>query len=258
MKQNWLVSLFIIIALLLVSVPLMGAAPVDNQGKGPLDKIVFVHYPKHETGKPGTGGVTLTGVLCPDFKYSGIRWLSMPVTYYVNAPDATALDGIVDSFAAWNAASTKINFYYAGATDTQGNIKDSFNVISWGQVEYTNAIAVTYIWYYRNNKQIYEVDTVMNSDLPWSYTDVGSPANLSGAATPDASRYADPSGSGTSGTYDIRDIMTHEAGHWILLSDLYNGRDSLLTMYGYGSTGEISKDTLAYGDELGVEKAYGQ
>ncbi len=50
--------------------------------------------------------------------------------------------------------------------------------------------------------------------------------------------------------------MTHEAGHWLMLSDLYNGRDSLLTMYGYGDYGELYKDTLAYGDELGVEKIY--
>jgi hypothetical protein len=94
--------------------------------------------------------------------------------------------------------------------------------------------------------------------LPWSYTDVGSPVELAGAAVPVADRYADPSGSGDSGSFDIRNIMTHEAGHWIQLGDLYNSRDSYLTMYGYGSTGEIAKDTLGYGDELGIEKAYGQ
>jgi hypothetical protein len=73
-----------------------------------------------------------------------------------------------------------------------------------------------------------------------------------------AGRYSDPTGfSVDPGSYDVRDIMTHEAGHWILLNDLYNGKDSLLTMYGYGDYGEISKDTLGFGDELGIEKAYG-
>ncbi len=51
-------------------------------------------------------------------------------------------------------------------------------------------------------------------------------------------------------------IMTHEAGHWIILGDLYTGKDSYLTKCGYGALGEIEKDTLGYGDELGVEKAY--
>jgi len=51
--------------------------------------------------------------------------------------------------------------------------------------------------------------------------------------------------------------MTHEAGHWLMLGDLYNSTDSELTMYGYGSTRELKKDTLGYGDELGVEYIYG-
>jgi hypothetical protein len=97
----------------------------------------------------------------------------------------------------------------------------------------------------------------MNIDLPWSCTDGGNPTNLTTSAMPDPDRYIDPPGSGTLGHYDIRNIMTHEAGHWILLSDLYTTRDSYLTMYGYGSTGEIMKNTLGYGDEFGVEKAYG-
>jgi len=51
--------------------------------------------------------------------------------------------------------------------------------------------------------------------------------------------------------------MTHEAGHLIMLGDLYNSGDAYLTIYGYGSVGEIKKDTLGYGDELGVEHVYG-
>lgn len=50
--------------------------------------------------------------------------------------------------------------------------------------------------------------------------------------------------------------MTHEAEHWIMLGDLYNSLDSELTMYGYGSTGQTKKDTLGYGDDLGVERVY--
>jgi hypothetical protein len=259
MKRIWLVSLVLIAALLLTSVPVMGAAPDDNQGKGPLDKIVFVHYPKHNPANHGGGGATiLSGVLFPDYKYQGIHWANSRVNYYVNAPSNSYENGIVDSFTTWNAASTGISFHYAGKTSSQGDVSDGKNVVSWGSVPYANAIAVTYIWYSRASKLIDEVDTVMNSTFPWAYEDTGAPPSLSGPATASASRYADPVGyTPDPDSYDVRDIMTHEAGHWILLNDLYNAKDSLLTMYGYGSKGEISKDTLGYGDELGIEKAYG-
>ncbi len=134
------------------------------------------------------------------------------------------------------------------------------NVISWADIssQYPNAIAITTVWYYTYSKAIAEVDTQMNTgSMAWSYTPPNIvPADLSGRAISNASRYADPTNLGTAGTYDIRNIMTHEAGHWIMLGDLYNSRDSKITMYGYGSMQELKKDTLAYGDERGVESVY--
>jgi len=98
----------------------------------------------------------------------------------------------------------------------------------------------------------------MNSGtgFAWSYTLPSVTHDLTGPATSDPDRYSDPVNLGVANTYDIQNIMTHEAGHWIMLSDLYNNKDSALTMYGYGSKGELKKDTLGYGDELGVERVY--
>lgn len=63
---------------------------------------------------------------------------------------------------------------------------------------------------------------------------------------------------GPSGTYDVRDIGTHEFGHFLaLFGDLYGRRDAELTMYGYGATAELKKDSLGKGDCLGITKAYG-
>ncbi len=94
------------------------------------------------------------------------------------------------------------------------------------------------------------------SGFTWSYTNPNLTNDLTGVAIATAGRYTDPTNAGVAGTYDIRNIMTHEAGHWVMLGDLYNNSDSELTMYGYGLTGEIKKDTLGYGDELGVESVY--
>ena len=150
---------------------------------------------------------------------------------------------------------------YQGTTRKEAGTLDETNVVSWADItqDYPRAIAVTFIWSYRYGRQIAEVDTIMNSGFEWSYTDPKVTQDLSGPAVADPSRYTDPADPkvGVAGTYDIRNIMTHEAGHWIMLGDLYNSTDSRLTMYGYGSMAEIAKDTLGYGDELGVEKAYG-
>jgi len=62
--------------------------------------------------------------------------------------------------------------------------------------------------------------------------------------------------SGTAGAYDIQNIMTHENGHWLGLNDLYSATDKDLTMYGYGMTGELKKDTLGLGDILGINTIY--
>jgi hypothetical protein len=253
MKRIWLVSLIVIIALIFTSIPAMAA----SQNSDDIIKLKFIQYPKHEAAKPaGGGGPALTGTLCPDYKYQGIHWATSEVRYYVNASGENE-QGIKDSFATWNAASTGINFKYEGSSGVQEAARDNKNVVYWGPVEYSNAIAVTYFWYSRATKQIVEVDTVMNVSLPWAYEDVGGPEDLSGDARPIAARYEDPTDESDPDSYDVRNIMTHEAGHWILLNDLYNSRDSKLTMYGYGDYGEISKDTLGYGDELGIERVYG-
>jgi hypothetical protein len=257
MKKYWLVSFAVIIAILLLSAPVMSAAPGENQGKGPIDKITFVHYPKSEAAKSGGSEPGGTGVLSSTYKYTGVRWPGNNVTvnYIVN----TKVNGIAESsfskaiqnaFTTWDDAGKGITFS-GTSSDSQAGTLDTQNVVSWGPISSSNAIAVTYIWYFRNTKEIFETDTIMNSAFAWSYT----PPEMD---TKNPTPYADPLNTGNTGSFDVCNIMTHEAGHWLMLGDLYNTRDSYLTMYGYGSPGEIKKDTLGYGDTLGIQKAYGQ
>ncbi len=55
---------------------------------------------------------------------------------------------------------------------------------------------------------------------------------------------------------DLQNIATHEIGHGIGLSDLYNSCTEE-TMYGFSSFGEIEKRTLNLGDITGLQKMYG-
>jgi hypothetical protein len=256
MKKFGFIVVFSLIALLITAMPVMAAPPVDNPGKGPLDKIIFVHYPKHDEGKPGgssSSGAASTS--CADYKYSGVKWATNQVSYCVN-PVGSGVDynaavlALQRSFETWNGAGSSLRFNInLGVTAEIAGDQDGVNAISWVDISksFPGAIAVTYIWYPRNTRIIYEVDTLMALNLPWAYTAPG---------TLESGTYPDPTNSGTTGKYDIQNIMTHEAGHWVMLGDLYNNKDSLLTMYGYGKTGEICKDTLGWGDLLGVRQAY--
>jgi hypothetical protein len=263
----------VVAVLLLGTVAAMGAAPADSPGKGDSDKVVFASYPEKGAARAGGGQVSSGGVLAPNYQYSGIHWANPnAIPYYINTAGSTvnadtAIAAIKAAFDTWDNADGRLGYSCIGTTVATAGVRDGYNVVSWRDTsQYPNAIAVTIVWYKYNrfNREIVEVDTLMNSTLAWSHTPPtypqGTPStgpDLSGRATPVASRYVDPTDTGVSGTYDIQDIMTHEAGHWIMLGDLYSSRDRLLTMYGYGATGELTKDTLGYGDELGVERVYG-
>jgi len=60
------------------------------------------------------------------------------------------------------------------------------------------------------------------------------------------------------GKFDIRNIVTHEAGHWIGLDDIYDSQYWAMTMYGYTTYGEEIKRSLEPGDIAGVQVNYSE
>jgi hypothetical protein len=244
-----------------------GPASAENAGKGPIGSALFIQYPTDATamtdGASGDLSISGTGVLSSDYSYSGIHWANPNgVEYWVNPASSgvsvsTTVSSVRAAFDTWGNASGPLSFTYQGATSLGAGYQDSKNIVSWGDLSaYPGTIALTYYWYYVYSGEIVEADTRMSNTLLWSSTAPNVTHDLSAPATENASRYSDPTNSGTSGRYDIQNIMTHEAGHWLSLDDLYGGTQSELAMYGYGATGELKKDTLAYGDELGVESIY--
>jgi len=244
---------------------------------------IFIHQEK-EQGKPqdtevATGGLTTD----PSYSYGGILWQdpngadNSGIPYYVNlnfstlkSPNLTntaARNAITNSFRTWvdsqdtKVLSTKGSLLYkdAGLTALTGGRLDGKNVISWKPLR-TGYIAVTYVWYYTATGYIAEFDILLNNSYAWSYSepnmtgvayDPNGPANDGIGGT-----YGDPVNTGVTNTFDVRDIMTHEAGHTLMLNDLYDSTDADLTMYGYASYAELKKDTLGYGDFLGLNAIY--
>ncbi|MFC1909987.1 hypothetical protein ACFLXC_01680 [Chloroflexota bacterium] len=55
---------------------------------------------------------------------------------------------------------------------------------------------------------------------------------------------------------DIQNIMTHEAGHWLMLEDLDNSGAAEQTMYYQAADGELKKRSLEEGDIAGIQMIY--
>lgn len=244
------------IALLAASV---GAGVLPSQAQPPSRTLVresFVDYPQEHPGAParppnagkGSACTLPSSDLCTDFKDGRFRWTTTPVPYYVNqtAAPVGARAAVQAGFAAWeqetksapvavaygNDASS-ITYEYEGSSDAQGASLDGENVVSFADLSAScsNCLAVTTYWYWLGTKTLAEFDITFNTFHPWTT-------------------------SGAGAAYDVQAVTTHEAGHTLVLGDLYKSQDAELTMFGYASLGEVKKRDLGAGDVLGVRKAY--
>lgn len=173
-------------------------------------------------------------------------WHIIPgsITYRLNTSSVPStvggnnLDAIVQSgFSQYSQATGgKVNFILGANTNVSRSRFDGQNVITWGRLG-SGSLGITYVWYYPSTGNLAEVDTVMNSRYKWSLSNQDACADNK--------------------TYDAKNIMTHELGHWMGLNDMYDA--SLFndaTMYGYGSLGEVKKNTLTTGDKMGIFNIY--
>jgi hypothetical protein len=254
MKRVLLTVLVAVVLLLSLAGTVAAAPPADNPGNGPpdFDKIVFVHYPKGEApGKPaGTPGASEG-----EYKLTKYHWAdtSIPVTYLVNLggmPD-TFLAGVQAAFQTWkDDPLSYMDFTYGGNTSigisSLANKMDYYNVVGWADIsdKYPGAIAVTIFWYNVATKHLAEVDVAMNSNssFQWWQEPAGETWNVNDTST--------------AYDVDVQNIMTHEAGHWLVLGDLYATYNSEKTMYGYSGEFELKKRSLTSGDLAGIQKIY--
>ncbi len=172
------------------------------------------------------------------FSYGLYKWPGdnpMGEDYLVN-PNTSDCDGELAAVQAaaqtWNDVDgANFNFVYGTTTSATDYSYNNFNEIMW--VGYnTGSIATCYTWY--SGSTILENDIVFND---YSYT-------------------WDTSGSPAGDEFDVQNIAVHELGHCLNLKDLYGTADSEKTMYGYGSTGETKKRTLADEDKAGIRWIY--
>jgi hypothetical protein len=224
--------LLVVLTLFITTTPLLA------QASGPDEVRLTVIEHVFKEGKGHTQVNTIPPVddsaTNPDYKLLSYHWY-ITAKYWVNPSNkygfsnSDVVTAIKASANAWDAETGATVFSWQGTISKNAGKRDGYNVVAWGHYR-AGVIAVTYIWY--SGSQILETDILLNTFYKWSL-------------------------SGESGKMDIKNIMTHEFGHWAGLADLYNDKDYWLTMYGYSDYGETYKRTLGLGDTNGLEYRYG-
>lgn len=286
MIDRRIVSLALALGLLLSTVGPTLAAPAAGaaakQTPVGLASKTFVHYDKGfvERRYEDMGFVSATRSLqeaatattekacakpgyasCPTYVYSGVHWRAgTRVVYYIDmsysaskSPTLTrssakaAIDGTFRTWGLAMPASGGLIFVDGGSTSAVPGKQDGRNVIGWRWLP-LGTIGQTTVYYYPSSGRIVEADVTLNSRYSWAYAPP--------TACSVSSIYCNPGPAGPAGAYDLRNIFTHEAGHMLMLDDLYGWSNRSLTMYGYGSPNQRSKDSLGTGDRLGVRAIY--
>ncbi len=196
--------------------------------------------------RPYTGGFRLP-LGESRYELCGFDWTQyanpMGESYRINAncTDASAGDSasqiaqIQNGFNTWTSAGADFAFTYGGTSTSTSVSNNGTNLIFFHQNPPVGSDVIAYNQPWTSGGHMTESDIAFNDrDFVWW--------NGSGSC---------------SGMMDIQDIITHELGHTLCLLDLYNGYDSEKTMYGYSSSCETNKRTLASDDISGIIAIYG-
>lgn len=212
---------------------------------GLYERMVLIHYAKPPwAGKPNNGEEEPKDY--DAFALLGVEWVVPDGGIeYVIDPDYAPAGSIVEielAYEAWDAVTTVELFAVPTVDDTANpslDRPDFVNTVSWRRIVPPKVIGVTYIWSNPDTNEIVDCDVVLNTKHDWGI---------------------DPDGESEGGVtveeFDVRNIVTHEAGHVIGLGDLYDKTYSELTMYGYSEEGETKKISLENGDRLGCQALY--
>lgn len=208
---------------------------------------VFVHEPKPSKPSPTQSPVLVCSLPDPDSSavVPPAGWkLPSTWTYTLNTgsvPSSVGSGNLTtiagNAFTQWTSAvGGKVAISKTSSNTTVNRAKyDRQNIVAWGRTQGT-ALAVTYTWYNTSSIAV-ETDTIFNQKFKWYW-------NAADNTCTDAN------------SYDAQDILSHEIGHWMGLDDTYSSLYLDNTMYGYGSKGEVKKNTLTTGDAQGVQAIY--
>ncbi|KXA91970.1 hypothetical protein AKJ63_00255 [candidate division MSBL1 archaeon SCGC-AAA259D18] len=176
----------------------------------------------------------------------GVRIQNSPASYSINPANEQGLDEenivveVKEAFEAWDDQTSVELFKDEVSTSDKSSFnQDGENLVSFAPLEKPGAVAKTKIWYDETTGEILEFDMVLNSGREWGI---------------------DPDGEGPESisSYDVRNIVTHEAGHTLGLVDVNDEDYAHLTMYHQSEPGNTLKISLENWDIAGLHELYGE
>jgi len=224
---------------------------VDPQSGKTVSGYAIVHYAKG--GVPGKPDKPGGGAVCYAFISKGAVWKTVE-PWLINPANNGGLSvnfpfpNMTTDIAKWEDAAdgaldngNSVNILGNG-TETSDTLEadlvtpDGDNEVYFADISDPGAIGVTIVWGIfggpPQGRELVEWDQVYDdADYNWSMY-------------------------GEADMMDFENIATHELGHSIGLSDLYDSACSEQTMYGYADYGETKKQTLESGDIMGADKLY--
>jgi len=196
----------------------------------------FIHRRDAEAKPPWAGGGDAKAPKCYGFLANGARWKTTEA--YVTDIEDSATE---TSLETWDS---QVGFDLFGTRDFSAIVDgadmvtpDGKNELYFGAIEDPGVIGVTIVWGYfggpPQTRRLIEWDMILD-DVDFAWGDVT----------------ANPT------VMDYQNILTHELGHAAGLNDQYSSDCSEVTMYGYGTEGEIKKRDLAPQDITGIKELY--
>jgi len=217
-----------------ISSPVTDVGDPDNDGNADGYELLNIHWnlTKYPNGVPY--------VINPKF----VKKFRLDETAVVNemklALEAWDLAVDYDDYTPPDIATYNVNLFDEPTVDYRARViwffPDGKNVITWRSLPFF-VVAITIVWYNPANNEVVEADMILNYRLPWGID-------------------PDDEGSETIDAFDIQNIVTHEAGHWCGLDDIYDPTYEEMTMYGFTTIGETKKISLEPGDIAGVQVVY--
>jgi len=178
----------------------------------------------------------LTGYKLPS---SAMAYKTKTASFPTYLSSAEIQSAINTAFATWDAATGKALFTNGGTTTAPVNKKDGISTVGFASMS-SGTAGIAYAWYNSKTKAIIEFDIALSTGYQWA-TNTTASGDCGGAA----------------GKFDVRDIIMHEIGHPVGLTDKNSSGDHAQTMYGYAAYQELYKRDIAGGDQNGVTALYG-